>query len=463
MFQTTRITLLLGMAASLGAQTTLSFGEITSVTPATTPPTYLVNVILTGSGTNPAPPKPQVAGLQFDLNYDPTQLSVTVGLSSVTATSFQMNTTCLGPTSFTGCTSLATFNPSTTAPLNQGPGQRAIVVGCCSTTQISNPGTNPVTSNLMVDGPVATLTVQPLAGATTTGQTLKLLNLAATTAGGQNQPAISVTPFTIGAGSNDPNSTGMVDLYHMYLVGDVNTPGSAYPPASQTAPNFGTAGKLNLQDLILMLYVATNAPGYAPPLACSDLFDAMDAAPADTATSRGGDGAIKLADLILVLYRATNAPGYTTWPYRITKGQTCVGARTAPTAALARPVGETQGMVVLGTPETGTAQDRVPVYLEARRNLSRVAFGFSVGDEQSQLTFSASTAPSIMQDGQQGFIAAAWLDGLTVSAGQRLLLGYVVGPKGSAANLKVFGVSASGLTDNQDVEFEVSGAPLVRR
>ncbi len=113
----------------------------------------------------------------------------------------------------------------------------------------------------------------------------------------------------------------------MYLVGDVNTPGSAYPPASQTAPNFGTAGKLNLQDLILMLYVATQRSGYTPPLACSDLFDAMDAAPADTATSRGGDGFIKLADLILVLYRATNAPGYTTWPYRIMKGQTLRGER----------------------------------------------------------------------------------------------------------------------------------------
>jgi hypothetical protein len=448
----------MGMAASLTAQT-LSFGEITSVTPATTPPTYQVNVILKTAGSSYAN---LVAGMQFDLNYDPTQLGVTVGLSSATSPSFQINTTCLGATSFTGCTSLATFNPSTTAAMNNGPGQRAIVVGCCSTTQISNPSTNPVTSNLMADGPVATLTVQPLSGATTTGQTLTLLNLAGTTAGGQNIAAAAV-PLTIGAGSNDPNSTGIVDLYHMYLVGDVNTPGSAYPPASQTAPNFGTAGKLNLQDLILMLYVATNAPGYSAPLACSDLFDAMDAAPADTATTRGGDGAIKLADLILVLYRATNAPGYTIWPYRTTKGQTCVGARTAPTAALARPVGETQGTVVLGTPESGGTQDRVPIYLEARRDLSRVAIGFSVGDEHSQLTFSASTAPSIMQDGQPGFIAAAWLDGLTVSAGQRLLLGYVVGPKGSAANLKVFGVSASGLNDNQDVELEVSGAPLVRR
>jgi hypothetical protein len=446
------------MAASLSAQT-FSIGEITSVTPATTPPSYVVNLVLKTAGTSYAN---LVAGLQFDLNYDPTQLNVTVGLSSTTSPSFQLNTTCLGPTSFTGCTSLATFNPSTTAPMNTLAGQRAIVVGCCSTNQVNNPSTNPVTSNLMADGAVVTLTVQPTSGATTTGQKLTLSNLAGTTAGGQNIAAASV-PLAVGVGSNDTNSTGIVDLYHIYLVGDVNTPGSAYPPASQTAPNFGTAGKLNLQDLILMLYVATNAPGYAPPLACSDLFDAMDAAPADTVTTRGGDGAIKLADLILVLYRATNAPGYTVWPYRTTKGQTCVGARTAPTAALARPTGATQGTVVLGSPEPGGTQDRVPVYLEARRDLSRVALGFSVGDEQSQLTFSASTAPSLMQDGQPGFIAAAWLDGLTVPAGQRLLLGYVVGPKGSAANLKVFGVTGSGLSDNQDVEFEVSGAPLVRR
>src|SRR5580700_9189485 len=44
------ITLLLGMAGSLTAQT-LSFGEITLVTPATTPPSYVVNIVLTTANT----------------------------------------------------------------------------------------------------------------------------------------------------------------------------------------------------------------------------------------------------------------------------------------------------------------------------------------------------------------------------------------------------------------------------
>ena len=69
MKQLSWMVLLLGTAMGLTAQT-LSFGEITLVTPATTPPTYTVNVILTTSGT--------AAGAQFDLNYDPTQLTVTV-------------------------------------------------------------------------------------------------------------------------------------------------------------------------------------------------------------------------------------------------------------------------------------------------------------------------------------------------------------------------------------------------
>jgi hypothetical protein len=123
-----------------------------------------------------------------------------------------------------------------------------------------------------------------------------------------------------------------------------------------------------------------------------------------------------------------------------------------------------QGTLVLGTAEgSGTSQDRVPVYLRAGRDLVRVAVTFGLGDQQSRLRFEAvpGLAPSLVEDGQSGVVAAAWLEGLNVSAGQRLLLGYIVGPSGSAANLKVFGASASGRNDNQEVGLDVSGAPVV--
>lgn len=53
MTQLTRMALFLGMAGGLMAQT-LSFGEITLVTPVTTPPSYVVDVILTPAGSSVA-------------------------------------------------------------------------------------------------------------------------------------------------------------------------------------------------------------------------------------------------------------------------------------------------------------------------------------------------------------------------------------------------------------------------
>jgi len=49
-----------------------------------------------------------------------------------------------------------------------------------------------------------------------------------------------------------------------------------------------------------------------------------------------------------------------------------------------------------------------------------------------------------VQDGQLGVVAAAWLDGVSVQAGERLLLGMWKGRR-ALANLKVYGVSASRL------------------
>ena len=105
------------------------------------------------------------------------------------------------------------------------------------------------------------------------------------------------------------------------------------------------------------------------------------------------------------------------------------------------------------------------MYLEARQDLVRVAVTFGLGDQQSQLRFvpTAETPPSLVQEGQLGAVAAAWLNGVTVRAGERLLLGYVTGPVGMSANLRVYGVSASGLDDNREVRLDVPAAGGLRQ
>jgi hypothetical protein len=82
-----------------------------------------------------------------------------------------------------------------------------------------------------------------------------------------------------------------------------------------------------------------------------------------------------------------------------------------------------------------------------------VAVTFALGDQRSQLRFvtTPDTPPSLAQDSQLGVVAVAWLKGLTVRAGERLLLGYTSGPAGASANIRFFGMSASGLDDNREV------------
>jgi hypothetical protein len=290
--------------------------------------------------------------------------------------------------------------------------------------------------------------------------------LAATSAGGQNTAAQAI-PLSVGQGSNDPNGTGKLSLSSVYLVGGV------YPSTSDTAPNFGS-GTITLNDLILELFAVNNIAGYTP--ACdSNRFDAMDTFPVDTATTRGGlqNGTLTLNDLIVELFRLNKLQGYTAWPVRIPATFTYVcaagvnPAAAGPTSqARVRPPVELQGTLVIGRAEAAAAgQERVPVYLEAGRSLARVGVTFGLGDQQSQLRFQAAPglAPSLMQDSQPGIVAAAWIQGLDVNAGQRLLLGYVVGPAGFAANLRVFGASASGIDDFREVGLDVSGATVVRQ
>ena len=229
-------------------------------------------------------------------------------------------------------------------------------------------------------------------------------------------------------------------------------------------PNFGD-GNMNILDLIQVLFAVNSVPGFRPA-ACSDRLDAMDLYPVDVGSTRGGDGVLDIRDLIRELFRVNNLD--MDRPVRATLGGVCASGHAMPASAglteasqspgsLPRPRADVQGMLVLGSPEkTGEAEERVPVYLEARNALVRVAVTFALGDQRSQLRFvpTAETPPSLAQDSQLGVVAAAWLNGVSVRAGERLLLGYVAGPTGASADLKLYGISASGLDDNREVRLE---------
>jgi hypothetical protein len=272
--------------------------------------------------------------------------------------------------------------------------------------------------------------------------------------------ALSSTPVPVAAAPN-----GAVIVGNTYLVGDVD------PSTSDTAPDFGD-GVLNILDLIQELFAVNNVPGFVPA-ACSDRLDAMDTYPADTPTTRGGDRALDIRDLILELFRANNLDlnrpvraslgGALLWP-ACTGGSTGDSSNsTAVTrrpAVSPRPQGAPRGALAVGPPEiSGVAEEQVPVYLEARQNLVKIAITFALGDQRSQLRFvpTLQAPPSFAQDRQLGVVAVAWLNGVSLEAGGQLLLGYVTGPAGFSAKLKVYGVSASGLVDNSEVRLDAPG------
>ena len=277
--------------------------------------------------------------------------------------------------------------------------------------------------------------------------TITVTGVSATTGGSAQTPV----PVSMGA-------SGTITVAYTYLVGDV------YPYKGDTSPNFGD-GILDIRDLIQELFAVNSIPGYRPA-ACSDRFDAMDLYPADTGSARGGDGGLDIRDLILELFRVNNLD--TARPVRASRGGVCSSSGTAGSTELdtarrggARPAIRTAaaGAVGLGPVERqADGSERAPVYLSAAEALTRVAVTFGLGDQQSQLRFTAAAGfePSLVQDSQLGVVAAAWLDGITVPAGDRLLLGYVTGPAGALANVQFYGVSASGLDDNREVRLEAA-------
>jgi hypothetical protein len=213
-----------------------------------------------------------------------------------------------------------------------------------------------------------------------------------------------------------------------YSVGDV------FPFSSDSFPNFGDS-ILNTVDLIHTLRAVTSLPGFRPP-ACTDRFDAMDTAPADTASVRGGDGALTTLDLIVSLRRVVSLDA--SRPRRASRGLAC------PTV-MERATGDEEGRSdAAGFVQLGDVEDRgVPVYLHASEELLLSGLALGIGSAtDSRLAFRPGTAPapSLVDHGVAGSLAVAWLEGLLVRAGERLLLGYI---DGARPPLRILRISAT--------------------
>jgi hypothetical protein len=247
----------------------------------------------------------------------------------------------------------------------------------------------------------------PIPAAAAVGQTYAVQVTGAGAA--QSNAAI---PVTIGA-------DGTLSIVETYLEGDV------FPATSDTVGNFGD-GVINTLDLLEVLrMVAGVLPN--PPKPCSDRFDAMDVWPLDTPTTPGGDKMINTLDLLATLRRSVNLD--TSRPVRIPRGLACSSA--APEGR--RPPEEpAEGVIEV----EGNA-----VYLRAQRdlNLAGLALSLRLPDNSPARYTPGSARVAILDLDQPGLIAMAWLDGITLTSGSRLLLGYVDGADGG----KVIGVAAN--------------------
>ena len=235
-----------------------------------------------------------------------------------------------------------------------------------------------------------------------------------------------------------------------YLVGDAFPLGSDLNGDSDKddVGEFGDS-TLEILDLIYALRAVTSVPGYRPP-ACSDRFDVIDSHPADTPTVRGGNATLNTVDLIYTLRRVTNVD--TSRPRRYSRSiQPCTAGAGPQLVAQAVPSGEPAARLQLGSPEPveGGAV-RIPVYLEAGRDLELAGLSFSLRLESGKVepgtwNLEPGTAPppTLVDPDVPGVLSIAWLEGLQVAAGQRLLLGYVVAPGLAPGTLRFHGVSAS--------------------
>lgn len=113
-----------------------------------------------------------------------------------------------------------------------------------------------------------------------------------------------------------------------------------------------------------------------------------------------------------------------------------------------------------GAAEPSENGRRLPVYLYARQAISLAGLSYSIGAESAQaLEFvSAGDAlPTIIDNMTPGVLAVAWLDGLRLGAGERVLLGWVRGPAVAAGGaLRVYGAVADRADGGQPVRLTFS-------
>jgi len=251
---------------------------------------------------------------------------------------------------------------------------------------------------------------------------------------------------------------------HSYLVGDAFPLGSDLngDGDKDDASEFGD-GSLEMLDLVYALRAVTSVPGYRPP-ACSDRFDAIDSHPADTPTVRGGNATLNTVDLIYTLRRVTNVDP--SRPRRDSRNLPCTAGAGPELVAQAMPSGEPAARLELGLPQAAEGGAvRVPVYLEAARALELAGLSFSIGmtglqPETWNLEPGTAPPPTLVDPDVPGVLSIAWLEGLQVAAGQRLLLGYVAAPglEPGTDGLRFVGISANA-PDGSDVPV---GPPALR-
>jgi hypothetical protein len=329
--------------------------------------------------------------------------------------------------------------------------------------------------------------VVPVPALATEGQTYTVRVTGAT-------GSLGTTNVTLHEGANATLSV----VARSYLVGD------AFPLASAAGDLNGDGDtvdpgefgdeELNILDLIYALRAVTRLPGFRPP-ECSDRFDAIDSHPADTPTVRGGNGTLNTVDLIYTLRRATSVD--TSRPRRFTRGLACpagVGQEVVAQAALpvevaqafqpgqvapaSLPAGPSDpaGSLRLGEPrEVAVGVWQVPVYLEARGDLDLAGLSFAlatdnqpgarwlrfVAEERSGDLRVAMKAPTLVDAALPGVLSIAWLEGLQVAGGQRLLLGYVVAPglAPGTDGLRFVGISANA-PDGSEVRVAQASGPV---
>ena len=101
------------------------------------------------------------------------------------------------------------------------------------------------------------------------------------------------------------------------------------------------------------------------------------------------------------------------------------------------------------------ANGRTAVYLRATPDLSLAGFSFSVQSDQASLVFIPGNAsPSFTDTGLPGTVAVAYLEGLAVQNGQRILLGYV---QSTDPALRFVGVSANDSASGSEVSIQLQG------